>query len=209
MRTVVTTGLQLAIFVLLTLGLAEARAQETAMKPLPQSAWQVLEAAEGIQVGGSAGTHPSIQVIFDANCPHCARLYEVLKREHPDVSVRWIPIAYFRADSGTMAAAIVHAPDPAASLDRNFGQYDFKARHGGFRSGADGAYLSAANFALGRKWRLWGGFTPMIVIRNRQGQILRTGIFGSTSGALRRVVSDAGPPQAVLKPYRPIPMGKD
>lgn len=179
------------------------------MKPMPASTWQVLEAAQGVQVGGSAGGQASIQVIFDANCPYCARLYEALKREHPSVAVRWVPIAYFRTDSGSMAAAILGSLDPAASLDRNFSQYDFKTHHGGCRSSSGGLYLSAANFALERRWRAWGGFTPMIVIRSRQGRILKTGIFGSTSEALRSVVSRAMPAQPGLKPYRPIPMRKD
>ena len=176
---------------------------------MPESAWQVLEAAQGIQVGGSAGQQASIQVIFDTNCPYCARLYEALKREHPKVAVRWVPIAYFRADSGSMAAAILRSPNPAASLDRDFTQYDFGKHHGGYRPSSGGLYLSAENLALERRWRAWGGFTPMIVIRNKKGRILKTGIFGSTSEALREAVESAMAPQPVLRAYRPMSRGKD
>lgn len=209
MKFTVTIGIKLMLFASLMLGYTNVPAQEKVMNPMPESAWLLLEAAQGIQVGGPAGQQANIQIIFDANCPYCARLHTALKREYSNVVVRWVPVAYFRADSGTMAAAILHSKNPAGSLDLAFSEYDFKARHSGYPAPAGTFYLSAENLALQRSWRTWGGFTPMIIIRDKQGRVLKTGVFGSETESLRIVVDTAMPPTRVLQPYRPIPKGID
>lgn len=170
------------------------------MKPLPSSAWQLLEQAQGIQIGGVAGSRTSIQIIFDANCPHCAKLYETLRQKYPEVATRWVPIAYFRPDSGSIAAAMLRSSDPTGSLDSNYRQYDFKKRHGGYRGATEGLYLSAANMALRRHWQTWGGFTPMVVIRTARGEIFKSGIYGPNQEVLQAVFQKAMP---ALRPYQP------
>ncbi|KEZ76399.1 hypothetical protein [Salinisphaera hydrothermalis] len=59
-------------------------------------------------------------MIFDPNAPSDAELWRHLHADHPGAVVRWLPVAYFNADSGPMAATMLAAADPAAALDANF-----------------------------------------------------------------------------------------
>ncbi|PWK86746.1 thioredoxin fold domain-containing protein [Fulvimonas soli] len=164
---------------------------------MPPSTWQLAEAAEGVVMGGTPGAKPSIQIIFDANCPYCARLYALLRQEARGIAVRWVPIAYFREDSARLAAAILHAGDPRAALDANFRQYDFHAHHGGYRVPAGATQgLQASNLALQRQWRNWGGYTPMYLVRDSHGATLLTG--GAAPDIVRSVLGRAAGP---LKSY--------
>lgn len=172
---------------------APAHAQQARFKEMSLSAWQAAEAAAGVVVGGAPGSKPSIQVIFDANCPHCARLYALLRQEAPGIAVRWVPIAYFRPDSARLAAAILHADDPRAALDTDFRQYDFGAHHGGYRMPAEAPLaLPESNTTLERQWRRWGGYTPMYLVRDKRGAVLLTG--GAAPGIVREVLDRAARP---------------
>lgn len=143
----------------------------------------------------SCGGHsaaPRIQVIFDANCPYCARLYLKLKREYPEVPVRWVPIAYLVTSSAPRAAAILDSQNPQASLDRNFVHYvyDWKKSHGGYPiPDAPSGVLPPANVALKKSWLQWGGATPMIVVRNADGNTIR--FLGERDPTIATAMHDA------------------
>ena len=174
--------------------------QEVRTKVLPTSAWQVLEDARGIRVGGPIDARPSIQVIFDANCPYCARLHESLLRDHPEIAVRWVPIAYFRTDSAVLAAAILNSPDPQASLRRNFSEYDYKSHHGGYPVPERHASVpfGKAQTELEKFWKTWGGYTPMYIFRDKQGQIRMTG--GAAGYIVEQVIKMSAPATSIRNP---------
>ncbi|MBB1060042.1 hypothetical protein [Marilutibacter spongiae] len=171
------------------------------VKALPSDARAVLERTPGIQVGGAPDAAPRAYLVFDAHCPACARTYMQLREAHPDVPVRWVPVAYFAADSGAQAAAILAAADPAKALDDNFRAYDPAAKRGGYvRPGTAPAVLSPAHQQLRDAWRRWGGYTPMLLLRGADGrqwfkateirgrrgmeQVLETPLEGSAGQAL-------------------------
>lgn len=195
------SGMQLLIkytvnlgFLLVCLCCGMARAQQGKFQTLPDSAWTYISSAQGILVGGDPHAQPNIQVIFDANCPYCAKLYTAMHKDHPNVSVRWVPVAYFWADSAALEAAILQADDPVASLDTNFRHYVFSAKHGGYSVPKDRPFhLAAKNVALRREWEKWGAFTPMIVIRTKNGKILQAGGFSDDLRVLGEMLDLAAP----------------
>ncbi|MXP29636.1 DUF1311 domain-containing protein [Porphyrobacter algicida] len=144
------------------------------MNTLSSGAAAVLAHASGIMVGGRPEAAPVLQVIFDPNAPSDAMLWNNLKRLHPDLPVRWLPVAYIHPDSGALAATIMAAKHPALALARNFDGYDKKARHGGVQP-TGGHDLPPAQTALRKTWIKWGGYTPMLIFRDRQGDWRQTG----------------------------------
>lgn len=159
---------------------------------LPKSVWQILQRAKGIRVGGSPAATIKIQVIFDPNCPYCARLYLKLKQQYPTVPIRWVPIAYLVASSGPRGAAILQSKDPAASLDADFTQYvyDFKKSHGGYKIPAGKQFiLPRENVQLEKRCTQWGGATPMIIFKNSTGEVVRA--LGEADDTIRQVMQQA------------------
>lgn len=143
-------------------------------RPLPESAWQVLNAASGVVIGGEGKAEVQVQVIFDAHCPYCARLYERLEQDYPKLVVRWVPIAYFKPDSEHVAAAILATNSPATSLARNFHEYDYARKRGGFRAPPyDRYHLGPKHEALKRRWLDWGGYSPMLIAKTSSGDVVR------------------------------------
>jgi hypothetical protein len=175
-------------------GTALAADPEPRFRQVPVQAWETLEKAGGIVTGGTPGTRPNIQIVFDMNCPWCARWYMKLKQTHPDTAVRWVPIAYFRNDSAAMAAAVLASDHPGAGLDANFRNYDFQRDHGGYKLDSRHASESLApqHDSLKRFWKKWGGYTPMFLFRNRKGEIMLTG--GAADWVVESVISQAAPP---------------
>lgn len=162
---------------------------------LPDSAWATLANAKGIVIDDARHAQPSIQVVFDPNNPYDAWVYRRLRRDYPNIPVRWVPVAYMSADSAAMAGAMLASSDPAASLAQDLGQYDKQAKHGGYPLPAGHRWgLPAANQTLFEAWKNWGGYTPMFVLRGRDGRVLKTG--GARADVLRSVVAHARKPEA-------------
>ena len=151
-----------------------ARAIAVNFHPLPATAAGVLAGARGIVTGGRANAKPVVQVIFDPNAPSDAALWRNLQRQHPELTVRWLPVGYFRKDSAALAATLLDAADPAAALAKNFDQYDRRARHGGVQP-EQGKTPDAGQAALRAAWGGYGGYTPMIVVRDADGNAQQTG----------------------------------
>ncbi|MBB1088722.1 hypothetical protein H4F99_09490 [Lysobacter sp. SG-8] len=168
-----------------------ADAQVRQYRPLPDDAWRTLEAASGIRWMGASGLQANVQVICDANCPYCARLDRTLREKYPSLAVRWVPTAYFQRDSEAVAASLLSSEDPVAALIANYRDYDFDARHGGHVPASNGLRLGASHGALEQAWKEWGGFTPMIVVRTRDGRILQA--LGSNESFVAPVLEMAAP----------------
>ena len=163
---------------------------------LPATAARVLEQAQGIVTGGNAKATPVFQVIFDPNAPSDAALWRNLQRLHPGVAVRWLPISYFGKDSAGVAATLLDAPDPAAALAENFGQYDRQSRHGGLQP-TPGKSLGAGQAALRAAWIQYGGYTPMIIVMDAGGHWQQTGGANpEVIDAALRIARTAGVPVA-------------
>lgn len=157
---------------------------------VPAKVWTSVQRAQGVMVGGRSGMPLRVQVVFDPDCPYCVLLYQFMKTEHPDIAVRWVPIAFLLPDSGARAGAILASPNPTASLDTDFMQYDFNGlgSHGGYAIPKGKHYvLPAANAKLQHGWEYeWGGATPTVLIKNRDGAITR--ILGFQADVINRVL---------------------
>lgn len=162
-----------------------------APKVLPASAWDHVKGTPGIVFGRTTPGIPDVQMICDVHCPYCARVYTQLVERRPALRVRWVPIAYFKPDSDRVAAAILAAPDPRAALDRNYRAYDHAARRGGYGdASADVLKLDASHAALKERWRGWGRFTPMVLVRAGDGTVLQAA--GTSPAFLDPVLDRAG-----------------
>lgn len=162
------------IVVMLLLAVPTALAMQrpaTTVEDLPGETWTLLEQAGGVVSGGTGATE--IQVVFDANCPHSALRYLGLKKRHPDLAMRWVPVAYYKPDSSQRAAAILAAKNPSRALDVNFSDYDYDTQHGAYPVQA-GRQLGDANEVLEQSWRRWrAAGTPMFIRRTADGRIQR------------------------------------
>jgi len=156
---------------------------------LPAEALDVVTSARGIQFNGSPKDVPALHLVCDAHCPYCAKLHAQLATDFPERAVRWVPIAYFRADSAALAARILSSSDPVAALDGNYRTYDFAARRGGNQA-MDGraAMLDYEHGVLREHWREWGGYTPMVLASDAQGRMYRA---RDTKSSSIRILLDA------------------
>lgn len=172
-------------------------AQNRIHQPLHEAAWNLLSSAPGVRVDSNLDMEPSIQLICDANCPYCAQLDRTLREKHADLAVRWVPIAYFKPDSASLAAAILASRDPIESLRINYRYYNFSERSGGYQAPFNREHkLTHESERLKRRWVEWGGFTPMVVVRSEDGRIHK--MLGSTGPYLEAAAemarSAAAPP---------------
>lgn len=168
-------------------------------RQIPIQIWLRIQQAEGIVMGGKKGDSPNIQVIFDANCPWCARLFVKMQNEHPDVAIRWVPIAYFESNSAAIAASILASRDPVKSLSVNFDNYDFKKERGGYPVplATLDVHLPKPNLELKNEWTELGGYTPMIIYLDKKERVIITG--GGADWIVNGVFRNLKPP---LRSYR-------
>jgi hypothetical protein len=165
------------------------------LHPLPMEAAAILERARGVVIGAEAGASPAFQVIFDPNAPCDVELWRTLQHAHPELAVRWLPIAYFTADSAEVGLEILDAPAPATALDTHFQGIGHHVCHGDLPDDdADKAstnVLDPAQTALLEAWQNWGGYTPMIILRDGDGQLQRAD--GASPEAVEAVLEYARP----------------
>lgn len=143
---------------------------------MSQGTWQILQDSPGIVTGGDPKAVVSIQIVFDPNCPWCAKIYQYLKQKHPNIPVRWTPVAYMRPNSYSLAAAMFASSNPSVSLDQNEAHYDFAKLQGGYSERAVGTALTLGHGqrVLQQTWEAkWGGYTPMIFFRDSRGRVFQ------------------------------------
>lgn len=145
--------------------------------------------ADGIQTGDKAGA-AHITVIFDPNGPYAAKLYTLLQKDHPDLAVRWVPIAYMTKTSAPLTALLIDSRSPQQDLNTDLADYNFNKRHGGIVPGSDrSSNLPAEQQHVFAALKKWGGYTPMIVFQDQAGRWLETG--GSGSKVINSVLARA------------------
>lgn len=93
-----------------------ARSQAYAEGPEAR-AWFV----RALQLAGfttGAGERPVAAVVFfDAQCPHCARLWQDWRALRSSLRVHWVPVVLLAPASARQGAALLRAADPAAAMD--------------------------------------------------------------------------------------------
>lgn len=175
----------LALPLLASLTLLAACSKEEAGTPpanTPQAVTTPIEATQALDVLASQGkgfaagkilSANAVYVLFDPQCPHCARLWQASVPLHDSVKFVWLPVAIMNAKSAPQGAAIMTAGNPLQAMSDH--ETSLLAGNGGTAASADIAPDVAAaiktNTALLE--RLGATSVPYIVARHqRSGQVV-------------------------------------
>lgn len=85
---------------------------------VPVSVEKIASDAKGFSVGSTMAAR-TVYVFFDAQCPHCAALWEAAKPLKSQARFVWIPVGLLGEKSVTQGAAILAAGDPVATMEEN------------------------------------------------------------------------------------------
>lgn len=120
--------------------------------------------AKGFTVG-SAMSVRTVYVFFDAQCPHCAVLWEQAKPLKSQAKFVWIPVGLINPASTSQGAAIMAAADPAAAMDAH--EASMKEKTGGITATGN---LDAQKAAIEANTKLMNRFqfqgVPTIVAKH-------------------------------------------
>lgn len=103
-------------------------AGKPAAEAKPVSVDTIAAQAKGFSVGSSMASRV-VYVFFDAQCPHCAALWDASRPLRSQARFVWIPVGLINEKSFAQGAAILGAPDPAAAMDQH--EAALRAQQGG------------------------------------------------------------------------------
>ena len=138
----------LALPLLASLALLSACSKEdtsapAASAPTATANTSPIEAAQAMDVlaaqgkGFAAGkilSANAVYVLFDPQCPHCARLWEASVPLHASVKFVWLPVAIMNAKSAPQGAAIMTAANPVETMNAH--EQQLLAGQGGMSASA-------------------------------------------------------------------------
>ena len=101
--------------------------------PAPLSVDAIKTEATGFTVGSPMNVR-TVYVFFDAQCPHCAALWNSSKPLRAQTKFVWIPVGILNKSSTTQGATILAAKDPTAAMEEN--EASIMARTGGITATA-------------------------------------------------------------------------
>jgi len=94
----------------------------------PVSVDAIAAEAKGF-IAGSQMSKRTVYVFFDAQCPHCAALWDAAKPLKSQAKFVWIPVGILNAASTSQGATLLAAGDPMAAMDEH--EASMKAGRGG------------------------------------------------------------------------------
>lgn len=130
-------------------------------------------------VAGSVMSANTVYVFFDAQCPHCSRLWEASTPLHRKIKFVWIPVGLINTSSTTQGAALLTAANPVELMTEH--EKSLLAGRGGIpASSSIEPEISQAIKSNTQTWTSFGAESvPFIVAKN-----LKTGQLVSKEGAL-------------------------
>lgn len=153
-----------------------ASAPAAAANTTPIAAAQAMDVLAAQGKGFAAGkilSTNAVYVLFDPQCPHCARLWEASMPLHTSVKFVWLPVAIMNAKSAPQGAAIMTATNPVQAMAAH--ETSLLAGSGGTAASADIApdVLAAIKTNTELLERLGATSVPYIVARHqRSGQVV-------------------------------------
>ena len=108
----IVLGFALAVFSLV--GSAKETPPPAVSNPV-QALEQVSTKAKGFTVG-SANSANTVYVMFDAQCPHCGRLWQTTQPLLDKTKFVWIPVAILNPKSAPQGATLLGASDPEQAM---------------------------------------------------------------------------------------------
>jgi thiol:disulfide interchange protein DsbG len=175
------TRFLLASLLALSLGLTACskQAPEAAAAPKRSASVEIVAAeGKGFTAGAMMNAN-AVYVFFDAQCPHCSRLWEASVPLHKKAKFVWIPVGLLNAASSSQGAALLSAADPVQSMSEH--EKSMLAGQGGISASA--SVTPAMEEALKANTRLFNNLgiesVPFTITRNA-----RTGTTVSRGGAM-------------------------
>ena len=132
----------------------------------------VAAEAKGFTVGAMMNAN-AVYVFFDAQCPHCAHLWQASVPLHKKARFIWIPIGMINPSSTSQGAALLSATDPGQTMAEH--EASMLAGKGGMS--VPSGVSQAMTEAIQSNTRLFNNLgvesVPFIVARNpRTGQAI-------------------------------------
>ena len=151
----------------------------------------VAAEAKGFTVGAMMNAN-AVYVFFDAQCPHCAHLWEASVPLHKKAKFVWIPVGLINASSSSQGAALLSAADPGQSMAEH--EKSMLAGQGGLS--ASSSVDPAMADAIKSNTRLFNNLglesVPFVVARNpRSGQTVTRGGSMATAALAELIGVDA------------------
>lgn len=133
--------------------------------------------AKGFTAGSTLSTR-TVYVFFDAQCSHCATLWNAAKPLKSQAKFVWIPVGLLNPSSTSQGATLLAAGDPIAAMDEH--EASLLAKRGGISAGSD---IDAQKTSVASNTALFNrfGFTsiPTVV-----GTHAETGALVTQEGAV-------------------------
>lgn len=169
----------LASLLVLSLGLTACSKQEPEAAAKRTPSVEIVSAeAKGFTAGAMMNAN-AVYVFFDAQCPHCARLWEASVPLHKKAKFVWIPVGLLNKASSAQGAALLSATDPVQSMSEH--EKSMLAGQGGISASA--SVTPAMEEALKSNTRLFNNLgiesVPFTIARNA-----RTGMTVTRGGAM-------------------------
>jgi len=107
---------------------AAPAAPQSAAAPDQSPYDRVAATAAGFTVGNMMAARV-VYVLFDAQCPHCGRLWQESKPLLGQIKMVWVPVRLLAEVSAKQGAAMLASKDPVAEMDAH--ERSLEARSGG------------------------------------------------------------------------------
>ena len=101
---------------------------EASRVPLSALYDTVAAKANGFSIGNTMATRV-VYVMFDPQCPHCARLWQTSKPLLGQIRMVWSPVRFAGEISSRQGAVLIAAKDPVAEMDAH--ERSLEAKKGG------------------------------------------------------------------------------
>ena len=142
----------------------------------PVSIEAITAGAQGFNVGSTMSAR-TVYVFFDAQCPHCAALWEAAKPLKAQARFVWIPVGILNENSTLQGAAILASADPVAAMEQH--EASMRDKKGGIAPSGAAAQKQAVAGNTQLMTKFGFGSIPTII-----GKHAQTGELVTIEGAL-------------------------
>lgn len=172
-------------------GTASGAASKAAAAPVSIAA--IATEAKGFTAGSTMSAR-TVYVFFDAQCPHCATLWDNAKPLRSQAKFVWIPVGLINPSSTAQGATLLAAQDPVALMDEH--EASLQAKRGGISAGSN---IDAQKAMVTKNTELFNRFgfasVPTIVGTHAQTGALVTQEGASPTPALAATLGLQAPAQ--------------
>jgi thiol:disulfide interchange protein DsbG len=127
-------------------------------------AYAIAKVGNGFSAGSVMASRV-VYVFFDAQCPHCATLWESFKPLNNQLKVVWIPVGLLGPASVSQGAALLGSADPVQAMNEH--EALLKANRRGMSASAPTSLMRDVIQANTKLWQAAGGESvPFIIAKH-------------------------------------------